>query len=191
MVMKLVRLGAGIYSEVSDDSDKGSNIDADAVSKPFNVLQIAVRSGNTDIVRALLKVEREMLDEGYLPLIMQAFADGSSVLHAAVANSSGACDSVLEALLHYEDDNLAAALQMVNSKGQTAVQCAIELHKYELAERLLQACDALDVASDVLAVKNEADVDVLCVARRIATKPLGELLTPYIEQVSVELSKLS
>jgi ankyrin repeat protein len=191
MVMELVRLGADIYSEVSGASDKSSNSEAAAVNKPRNVLQIAVLSGNAEIVRALLKLERERLDEGYLPLIMQPFADGSSVLHAAVADSSGACDTLLEALLQYEDDNLAAALQMVDSRGKTAVQCAVEQHKYELAERLLQACDALDVVSDVLAVKDEADVNVLCVARRIATKQLGALLTQYTGQVSVEHPNLT
>jgi ankyrin repeat protein len=191
MVMELVRLGADIYSEVSGASDKSSNNEVAAVNKPRNVLQIAVLSGSAEIVRALQKLERERLDEGYLPLIMQPCAGGSSVLHAAVADSSSACDSFLEALLHYKDDNLAAALQMVDSRGKTAVHCAVEQHKYELAERLLQACDALGVESDVLAVKDEADVNVLHVARRIATKPLGELLTPYIEQVSVQHAYLT
>lgn len=135
-------------------------------------------------MRTLLKLERVRLGEGYLPLIMQAFVDGSSVLHAAVADSSGACDSMLEELLYYEDDNLKAALQMVDSKGKTAVHCAVEQHKYKLAERLLLACDALGIASDVLAVKDEAEVSVLGLARRIATKPLEELLSLYIEQVS-------
>eukprot|EP00953_Heterococcus_sp_UTEX-ZZ885_P025369 13788-Heterococcus_DN1.PRE.2 len=183
MVLELVRLGADIYSKVRVDDDSD---DAGVISECCNVLQIAVTADNTEIVRALLHIEKTKTDEGELPLLMQAFADGSSVLHAAVTGSSGTHEgvgnSVLKALIQHKDEHLTAALQMIDSVGRTAVHCAIEQHKYELAELLLQACSVLGVIEEVLAKEDESGASVLCLSRRIATTSSDSVMSPYTEE---------